>query len=98
MIKKIKWIPHDVIDSYAYIAIDFFPKIFEMSYHDVLVTDESSVYDFDFELTSDTIVHKTAPVIDKIKEIYGVDVIGMNKLLLVDIFKKIAENKKDPCT
>ena len=93
-IKKIEWPSHDVVDSYSYIAIDFFPQIFGMSFYDVLITDESSIYDFDFELTSDTIVHKTAPVIDRIKEVYGVDVIGMNKLLLVDIFKKIAESKK----
>ena len=92
--KKIEWAPQDAVDSYSYIAEDFFPKIFDMAYEDVLITDESSIYEFDFELTGKTINHKTESVLKKIKEIYGTDVSDVKGLILIDIFKKIDEGIK----
>jgi len=91
---KIEWAPHDTADDYARFAEEFFPKILRMDYRDVLITDESSIYDFDFRLTGDGVHHRTKNVLNKIKKVYGVDVSDVKGLILVDVFKKIEDNKK----
>lgn len=88
-IKKFEWASQEGVDSYSHIAERFFPRIFGMAYEDVLITDESSIYDFDFELVGDKIDHKTEKVLKKIKKVYGIDVSDVKGLILVDIFRKI---------
>jgi hypothetical protein len=75
------------------IGKDFFSKIFKMSYNNVIITDESSIHDFDFEFTGDKIVHRTKYILNRIKKVYGVDVSNIKNLLLKDIFKRIKKHE-----
>lgn len=72
------------IEKYEPIAVDFFEKILGMNYHDCLITDLSSLWDFPGEETNDTYNRK-------IMEVYGVDVSDIESGILVEIFKRISE-------
>ena len=89
--KEIEMAPQISIDQFEDIAADFIPKIFGMAYEDVLITDESSIYDFDFELDlkNSRVNHHTEEYLNKIKEVYGLDVSDIKGLLLVKIFERI---------
>ena len=81
--------PQFSVDTYEDIARVFFPKIFGMDYEDVMITDESSIYDFDFELTENRVNHQTSDILNKIKSEYNLDVSDVEDLLLVKIFERI---------
>lgn len=83
---SIEFAPQFSVDTYEDIARVFFPKIFGMDYEDVMITDESSIYDFDFELNVD---HQTGDILNKIKSEYNLDVSDVEDLLLVKIFERI---------
>jgi hypothetical protein len=90
--KKIEMAPQISVDQFKDIAVDFMPKIFDMDYADVLITDESSIWDFDFEFPDDCkkpVKHNTKNYLLKIKEVYGIDVSDVEELLLVKIFERI---------
>jgi len=81
--------PQFSVEQYEDIARGFFPRILDMDYDDVLITDESSIYDFDFELTEDRVDHQTSGILNKIKSEYNLDVSDVEDLLLVKIFERI---------
>jgi hypothetical protein len=56
-----------------------------------MVTDESSIYDFDCRLTEDGVKHNTEKALKKIEKIYGVDVSKVKGLLLVGVLAKISK-------
>ena len=87
--EKIEIASQFLIDQYMDIADDFIIKICEKK--GALLTDESSLYDFDFEIgDDDKIIHKDMKkVLKKIEEVYGVDVSDIEDGNLVEIFKRI---------
>jgi hypothetical protein len=70
----------DLVDSFLY-------KIFGIEH--ALVTDESSIYDFDFEFTGEKIKHHTKEVLEKIKKVYEIDVSDVKGLNLAEILQRI---------
>jgi hypothetical protein len=88
-VMNFEFAPQYSVEMYEDIARVFFPKIFGMDYADVMITDESSVYDFDFELTEDKVDHQTSDILNKIKSEYNLDVSDAEDLLLVKIFERI---------
>ena len=84
---KIEIAPRVQVESFEDLADDFFLKVFGIK--DVLITDESSVYDFDFELIDLKVKHKTQDILKKIQDIYDVDVFDIKDLNLVEILRRI---------
>lgn len=88
---KIEFAPQFQIEQYDDILIDFIARVVKpiMGIEGVMLTDESSLYDLDAEVTENGIVHHTEEFLDKIKEVYGIDVSDVENLLFIDIFKRI---------
>lgn len=93
--KKIVIAPQIDIESYHDIATEFFPKILDMDYENVLLTDESSIYDFtcvfgENEEESENLTEKNEDrIIEKIKEVYNIDISDIKNGYLVEIFRRI---------
>lgn len=88
---EFEFAPQFQIEQYDDILADFISRVIKpiMGIEEVLLTDESSIYDLDAEIVGDRIVHHTEKILTKIKKVYGIDVSDVDKLLLVDIFKRI---------
>lgn len=71
---------------------DFMNKIFGIK--SFMVTDESSVYDFDYSLGDGKVKQSTDKILSKIQKVYHVDVSKIKGLRLVGILGKIATNEK----
>lgn len=80
------------IDKYEDLAQEFLNEIFGIE--GALVTDESTLTDFDFELTGETVEHHTQDTLDKIEEVYGIDVSDIEGLVLWKILERIDERQK----
>lgn len=78
--KKFELAPQIVIEQYDDIAPIFFKKILDLN--DYLITDESSLYDFEYD-------HDMKETIARIQKEYGIDVSDLKDLMLVDIFHRI---------
>ena len=82
--KRIEFAPTDELDMFRTLADEFMEQIFCMEPGSYLITDESSLRDFqgveDMELRD---IH------DKIREVYGVDVSDTVSGNLVEIFARI---------
>ena len=78
--REIYLAPQIRIEQYEDIATYFFPKILNRNYEECLITDESSLYDFDKEEVS----------LKRIKKVYGLDVSDIKGLILVKIFERIS--------
>jgi len=87
--EKIQVAKRDKIKNYEEFSRDFLYKIFNLQ--DTLLTDESSIYDFDFQFDSTTkkIDHATNKILKKIEKEYGIDVSDVIGLNLVNIFRRI---------
>jgi hypothetical protein len=83
--------PQISVDQFEDIAVAFFPAILDMEYKDVLITDESSLYDFDSEIDPDSkrVIHRTQERLDRIKKVYKIDVSDIEDLFLIKIFERI---------
>jgi hypothetical protein len=91
--KKIELAPTDDTEKYQWYIDHLLEKVFRIK--GALTTDESSIYDFDFELVGkDGIKHNTKDVLAKIKKLYGVDVSKVKGLNLVGVVKKILLGQK----
>jgi hypothetical protein len=86
-IEKIEFASQFEIEKYRELADDFLNKVFGIE--SAFVTDESSLYDFDFEF-DEKIVHHTEEALKKIVEIYGVDVSDVENLNLAKILQRIS--------
>jgi hypothetical protein len=88
-IKKFELAPDKNIHKHGNFAYEFCQKIFGVK--GALLTDESSVYDFDFTLDFDAkkVQHETEKCLKKIKRIYGVDVSGIKGLIIYKILDRI---------
>jgi hypothetical protein len=86
-IKKIEIAPSFEIEQSQDFVDEFLYKIFGIK--GALVTDESSLYDFDFEFENDKIKHRTKETLDKIKKVYSVDVSDIEDLNLSKILQRI---------
>lgn len=75
------------IERYEPLAGEFFAQILAMDYHECLVTDESSLWDFHDEETNEA-YHR------KIVAVYGVDVSDVESGNLVRIFQRICESRR----
>jgi hypothetical protein len=82
--KRIEFAPTDELDMFRSLAEEFMEEIFSMEPGSYLITDESSLWDFqgvkDIALPE---IH------NKIREIYGVDVSDIKSGNLVEIFARI---------
>ena len=82
--KRIEFAPTDELDMFRSLADEFMEEIFSMEPGSYLITDESSLRDFqgveDLELPD---IHR------KISEVYGVDVSDIISGNLVEIFARI---------
>ena len=83
--------PQIQIEQYEDILIDFIARVIKpiMGIEEVMLTDESSLHDIDAEITEKGIIHHTEEFLNKIKEVYGIDVSDAENLLFIDIFKRI---------
>jgi hypothetical protein len=88
--KKIELASTKETDKYDEFAAEFLKKIFGIK--NFLITDESSIYDFDFELVG-KVHHNTEKVLKKIKKNYGVDVSKIKGLKLHKIFQMIFKQR-----
>lgn len=84
--RKFEIAPQIESECYDNIAADFFPRILDMKSSDVLYTDESSLFDF---FWMDNWEEELNACLEKIKDIYTIDLSIEDDLLLVDIFKMI---------
>ena len=90
--KKFELAPQDEVDKCLSFAEQFLLEIFDVD--GVLLTDESSLYDFDFEFPEDgnfTVKHRTEEYLKKIEYIYGVDVSDVEGLKIYKVVNKILE-------
>jgi len=81
--KKIEYAPQISVEQFQDVADIFMKQILDMSPGDYLITDESSIDDFDVQIDS------TENILKKIKQIYSVDVSDIEGLLLVKIFERL---------
>jgi hypothetical protein len=79
----IQFAPMVEVDKYAQLAGNFFDKILGMDYRQVLITDQSSLYDFAFS------EERLAELQRKIRDIYQVDVSDIEDGNLVTIFARL---------
>ena len=94
-IRKFELAPDKGIEKLGGMPYEFLRKVFGVK--GALLTDESSIYDFDFTLDFDKkkVQHTTEKYLKKIKRMYGVDVSDVKGLTIVGVIKKIiAEQKK----
>jgi len=86
--KKIEFAPTTGIDKFRAISQDFMNKIFGLGPEEYVISDESSLYDFTgLDETQLPDIHK------KIQEIYSIDVSDVRSTNLLEIFKRITDNK-----
>ena len=82
--KRIEFAPTDELDMFRSLADEFMDEIFSMEPGSYLITDESSLWDFqgvqDLKLPD---IHL------KIREVYGVDVSDIVSGNLVEVFVRI---------
>jgi hypothetical protein len=86
--KKIEFAPSNEIEKYQTIADDFMLRIFEFEPGEYMITDESSLHDFDgvLDLTMDDIL-------EKIRTEYGLDVAELKLNYLSQIFAALSKRR-----
>jgi len=92
-IKRIDIAPDKHIRRHEEFAQEFIRKIFGIKR--ALLTDESSVYDFDFEINfdKDYVAHHTDRAVIKINRVYKVDVSDIKDLVLYRILDRIKKER-----
>jgi hypothetical protein len=80
----IKFAPQARVDRHTALADDFIRRVLHpvLGIEDIWITDDSSLWNFHFDKTSEELVAK-------IREVYGVDVSDIESEKLVDIFDRI---------
>ena len=84
--KRITFAPTDKLETFRPFADEFMEAIFELEPGTYLITDESSLWDFDGveDLT-------LSDIHEKIRDVYGVDVSDIASGNLVAVFARIFE-------
>jgi len=92
--KNIEVAPDDNIDKYYAFAESFLKEIFGLE-PPFLLTDESSLRDFDLEIDfeGDYVIHRTDEYLKKIRYLYDVDVSDVEGLILYKVLEKIVNDK-----
>ena len=95
--KEFELAPQVGIDAYDDLAQEIVVKCCGIS-KGALVTDETELTDFDFRITEGDdgkpkVVHETDKALAKIKEIYGIDMSGVENLNLLEICKLISTTR-----
>ena len=87
--------PDDNIQKYKEFADKFLLDVFELE-EGALLTDESSLYDFDMEIdvADKKVIHHTEEYLKKIEYLYGVDVSNVEGLILYKVVEKILNEKE----
>lgn len=85
--KKIEFAPQVLTDQYEDIANHFIPKI--LGIKGFLITDESSLLDFNFEIVDRKVKRETNKTLKEIEKVYGVDVSDVEDLNLMSIFERL---------
>lgn len=76
-----------VVKSHETLARDFLERILDVDYDRCIITDKSSLSDFDLA---------TAACVQRITAAYGVDVSDIQDGRLVSIFERIAQGRAHP--
>jgi hypothetical protein len=79
---QIEIAPSANIDQHEVLALDFFDRILDMNYQNVLITDLSSLWDFPSTLTE-------AEQFERIRNVYDVDISDITDGNLLRIFNRI---------
>jgi len=85
--KEIEIAPHVLVEQYDDVANHFIPTI--LGIKGFLITDESSLLDFNFEITRDGLKRETDKNLEKVKKVYGVDISDIEDFNLMEIFKRL---------
>jgi hypothetical protein len=80
----IEYVSTERVDKYEKIAVDFFKNILNIDYYNCWISDESSIYDFRFEING---------INPKIKAFYGFELGENDPGKLCDIFEKIEKRR-----
>jgi len=91
---EFEFAPQIEIESYKDIAHDLLFRVYGIKQS--FITDESSLDDFNFELTEDGIQRDRREDFKKIEEIYGVDVSDVEGLNLAKVCQRISILGKRP--
>ena len=91
-VTKIEYPPDDKVNEHEELLCEFMKKIFGIN--SFLVTDESSLSDFDCTIEKSKVVHRKEKILKKIKRIYGVDVSDVKGLYLHEVLDRIHKEKK----
>lgn len=87
--REIEFAPQVAIGQYEELINDLLRRVFGIE--GAWVSDESSLYDFDFVLESDKeIEHKTDEALARIEKLYGIDVSNIENLNMVKICERIS--------
>ena len=84
---EIEIAPQVLAEQYEDIANHFIPQIIGVK--GFLITDESSLLDFNFEIEDGKVKRDTDKTLKKIEDIYGVDVSDIKDLNLIKIFERL---------
>jgi len=85
--KKIEFASTVLTEQYEEIADHFFPAIFGIT--SFMLTDESSLDDFNFFIVDGKIEREEHRGMKKVEEVYGVDISDVEDLNLNEIFKRL---------
>jgi hypothetical protein len=80
----IEFAPQQRIDAHAQLADDFIRRVLDLE--SAWISDESSLWDFHSEETN-------SALIDKIRQVYGVEVSDIESAKLCEILERIADQK-----
>jgi len=96
-IKRIELAPDCKIVKRGKLAYEFLWRVFGIK--GALLTDLSSLYDFDSQIDfrNETVKHETEMALKKIKKIYGVDVSDIKGLVLYKILDRIKKHHEHQC-
>lgn len=84
----LQFAPRDQIAEYDEIATDFFRRVLDMDYHRIMITDESSLWDFPLATTE-------IELGNKIQDLYDIDISGIEDGNLMQIFAIIAGDRAE---
>ncbi|MGB0065494.1 MAG: hypothetical protein WBP85_13680 [Terracidiphilus sp.] len=85
----IEFVSQDRVNAHAELAPDFIHRVLGLP--SAWISDGSSLWDFHFEETNDTLLAK-------IKQVYGIDVSDIQSARLCDIFERIEQERRSSNT
>lgn len=88
----VAYAPTSEIEKYDDLAVEFFDKILDTDYWSCFISDQSSLCHFRGSMEYDGVDKET---IEKVKEIYHIDISDIEDGNFVEIFRRIASLRPD---